>query len=110
MTPFGFYPYTPNSQGYVSVDVVEKMWWDRLIWLWENESFVSQSPSTPEQAYGSIFPLIFHPESAGRAHIIGMIDRFIAKCTRRMKEAGEGEITFETMETAAEAWKKAAGF
>ena len=106
MTPFGFYPYTPNSQGYVSVDVVEKMWWDRFVWLWENESFVDSS----ENSYGSIFPLIFHPESAGRAHIVGMIDKFIAKCIRRARAAGEGEITFETMETAAGAWKTAAGF
>ncbi len=110
MTPFGFYPYTPNSQGYVSVDVVEKMWWDRFSWLWENESFVSLSASSPESTYGSIFPLIFHPESAGRAHIIGMIEKFIVKCQRKAREAGEGEITFETMETAAGAWKEASGF
>lgn len=106
MTPLGFYPYTPNSQGYVAVDVVEKMWWDRFEWLWENESLVDGTA----KSYGSIFPLIFHPESAGRAHIVGMVDRFLAKCVRKVAEAGEGEITFETMETAASAWKVAAGF
>lgn len=104
MTPFGFYPYTPNSQGYVSVDVVEKMWWDRFDWLWENESFVD------EGEYGSILPNIWHPESAGRAHIVGMIDRFIGKLVQRMKEAPDGEITFETMEGVARSWKGAAGF
>ena len=34
MTPLGFYPYAANTQGYVSVEVVEKMWWDRFDWLW----------------------------------------------------------------------------
>ena len=99
MTPLGFYPYTPNSQGYVAVDVVEKMWWDRFDWLWENECFVD------EGGFGSIYPMIWHPESAGRAHVVGMIDRFIGKLVQKMNEAEPGEITFETMETMAKAFK-----
>lgn len=59
MTPFGFYPYTPNSQGYVSVEVVEKMWWDRFEWLWENESFVEGNGKKEDGENFSIFPLIF---------------------------------------------------
>jgi peptidoglycan/xylan/chitin deacetylase (PgdA/CDA1 family) len=59
MTPFGFYPYTPNSQGYVSVDVVEKMWWDRFEWLWENESFVEGNGKREDGENFCIFPLIF---------------------------------------------------
>ena len=50
MTPLGYYPYTPNSQGYVAVEVVVKMWWDRFDWLWENECVVDQGEfgaSTP---------------------------------------------------------------
>lgn len=99
MTPLGFYPYTPNSQGYVAVDVVEKMWWDRFDWLWENECFVD------EGGFGSIYPMIWHPESAGRAHVVGMIDRFIGKLIQRKYEAEQGEITFGTMETVATAFK-----
>jgi NAD(P)-dependent dehydrogenase (short-subunit alcohol dehydrogenase family)/peptidoglycan/xylan/chitin deacetylase (PgdA/CDA1 family) len=103
MTPLGFYPYTPSTQGYVSVDEVEKMWWNRFEWLWENESFVDDGPG---MGYGSVYPMVWHPESAGRAHIIGMIDRFIGKMQRKAKEAGEGEITFETMESVARSWKE----
>lgn len=50
--------------------------------------------------------MIWHPESAGRAHIVGMIDQFISKLVVRMKEAGEGEITFEPMESVARSWKQ----
>ena len=39
-----------------------------------------------------------------------MIDRFIAKCVARIRHAGEGEITFDTMESVAKAYKAAAGF
>lgn len=102
MTPLGFYPYTASTQGYVSVDVVEKIWWDRFEWLWENESWLDDGPG---KGYGSIYPMIWHPESSGRNHIVGMIDKFIGKLVARMKSAGEGEITFETMETVAKSWK-----
>lgn len=103
MTPLGFYPYTSSTQGYVSVDEVEKMWWNRFEWLWENESFVDEGVG---MGYGSVYPMVWHPESAGRAHIVGMIDRFIGKMQRKVKEAGEGEITFETMESVARSWKE----
>lgn len=92
MTPLGYYPYTPNSQGYVSVDVIERMWWDRFDWIWENES----------EGFGSVFPLVWHPESAGRAHVVGMIDRFLGELVRRAKTAG---ITFETMEEVSNVFR-----
>lgn len=104
MTPLGFYPYTASTQGYVSVDVVEKIWWDRFDWLWENESWLDEGPG---KGYGSIYPMIWHPESAGRAHIVGMIDSFIGKLASRMRVAEAGEITFETMASVASSWKEA---
>ena len=100
-TFIGFYPYAANTQGYVSVDVVEKIWWDRFEWLWENECWLDET-----EGYGSIFPLIWHPESAGRAHIIGMIDRFLGRLSDKARAADAGEITFETMESVARAWRK----
>lgn len=103
MTPLGFYPYTASTQGYVSVDVVEKMWWDRFEWLWENESWTEEGPG---KGFGSIFPLVWHPESAGRNHIIGMIDKFIKKLVAKMRTSGDGEITFETMGSVARSWKE----
>jgi hypothetical protein len=51
--------------------------------------------------------MIWHPESAGRAHIVGMISSFVMKLVEKQKSAGEGEITFETMETVAKSWKAA---
>lgn len=103
MTPLGFYPYSESTQGYVSVEVVEKMWWDRFEWLWENECWLDEGD---QPGFGSIYPLIWHPESAGRAHIVGMIDKFVGKLIAKMKAAGEGEITFETMEQVARSWKE----
>jgi hypothetical protein len=50
--------------------------------------------------------MIFHPESSGRAHIIGMIDRFISRMVARMNAAEPGEITFETMNSVAQSWKQ----
>ena len=49
--------------------------------------------------------MIWHPETAGRVHIVGMIDRVISKLVSHMNAAEEGEITFETMETVAQSWK-----
>jgi hypothetical protein len=39
-----------------------------------------------------------------------MIDRFVGKCVEKIREASEGEITFDTMESVARAYKAAAGF
>lgn len=102
MTAMGFYPYTPSTHGFVSVDVIEKMWWNRFEWLWKNESWMDEEPG---KGYGSIYPIIWHPESAGRNHIVGMIDRFIGRLVSNMEAADNGEITFETMESIARSWK-----
>lgn len=124
MTPLGFYPYTASTQGYVATEVVEKMWWDRFEWLWAEESFVDGNTNeeedededgldlglgwgTSSRGYGSIYPMIWHPESAGRAHIVGMIDRFLGKLVDKAR-ASDGEITFECMADVASSWKEAA--
>jgi hypothetical protein len=39
-----------------------------------------------------------------------MVDRFIGKCVDKIRQAGEGEITFDTMESVARAYKAASGF
>ncbi|EGU89418.1 hypothetical protein FOXB_00042 [Fusarium oxysporum f. sp. conglutinans Fo5176] len=102
-TPLCFYPHSATTQGYVNTDVIEKMWLDRFEWLWENESFVDEGPGA---GYGSIFPLILHPECAGRSHVIGMIDRFVAKLRAKANHASKGEITFECMTDVANARKR----
>ncbi|POS77493.1 glucose 1-dehydrogenase [Diaporthe helianthi] len=105
MTPMGFYPYTASTNGYIATDVVESMWWDRFEWLWENESFLDEGPGS---GYGSMYPLTWHPESSGRAHIVGMVDRFLGRLVQ-MAQASRGDITFETMASVAESWKERGG-
>lgn len=65
MTPLGFYPYAANTQGYVSVEVVEKMWWDRFDWLWENESWLDEGPG---EGFGSVYVSLAHPGSIEKTH------------------------------------------
>lgn len=102
MTPLAFYPYTPNSQGYVDVKVVEGMWWDRWDWLWENESDIDDPSFGGSPA---IFPLVFHPETAGRAHVVGMIERLIKGLVGKVDE-GFGGIRFERMGDVARIWRE----
>jgi NAD(P)-dependent dehydrogenase (short-subunit alcohol dehydrogenase family)/peptidoglycan/xylan/chitin deacetylase (PgdA/CDA1 family) len=102
ITPLGFFPYSESTHGYISVEVVEKMWWDRFEWLWENECWLDGE----NLDFGSIYPLIWHPECVGRSHIVGMIDRFIGKLVAKMNQADEGEIIFETMESVARSWRR----
>ena len=96
LTPLAFYPHTANSHGYVDVRVIERMWWDRFNWLWENEA---------EDDGGFLFTLLFHPEGAGRSHIIGMIKRVLMGLNEKAK-SGEGEVVFMTMEQAAREWRQ----
>jgi hypothetical protein len=102
MTPMAYYPYSSSTQGYVSVSVIEKMWWDRFEWLWDNESWLDEGESV---GYGSIFPLIWHPETAGRSHIIGMLDSFIGKMVAMQREYGSAQIEFQTIGAAARDYK-----
>ncbi|KAK4219871.1 glucose 1-dehydrogenase [Rhypophila decipiens] len=108
LTPLGYYPYSSATQGYVSVEVVEKMWWDRFEWLWENECNVEDDDGgsgNGSAAFGSIFPLIWHPEGVGRSHVIGMVDRFLSKLVAKRNEASDGEVTFDTMQSIARDFK-----
>ncbi len=69
MTPLGFYPYAANTQGYVSVEVVEKMWWDRFDWLWENESWLDEGPG---EGYGSIYVSLAASLTSSKTHMGGL--------------------------------------
>ncbi|KAL9617052.1 MAG: hypothetical protein Q9160_008125 [Pyrenula sp. 1 TL-2023] len=107
MTPLGFYPYNSNSHGYVPVDAVEKMWLDRLEWIWENECEVdTQEGKEISGGFGGLFTLIWHPESAGRAHVVGMIERVVRKLGEMVEVEGEGCVTFERMGDVAREWRE----
>ncbi|KAK0384687.1 hypothetical protein NLU13_7165 [Sarocladium strictum] len=103
-TPLNFYPNSHSTHGYVGTAAVEQMWWDRFNWLWEHESWIEENGEG--SSFGTVFPIILHPECAGRSHIIGMIQNFIEGLRTKMACAHEGEIVFETMETIAKEWKE----
>lgn len=71
MTPLQFFPHTPNSAGYVDVKVVEGMWRDRFEWL-RKEALEGDGEET------MVFGLVLHPDTSGMAHVVGMVERFLA--------------------------------
>ncbi|KAL2211221.1 glucose 1-dehydrogenase [Sarocladium strictum] len=107
-TPLNFYPNSPSTHGYVGTAVVEDMWWDRFNWLWDHESWVEDEDGKEGSAssFGTVFPIILHPECAGRSHVIGMIQSFVDGVRKRMADAQAGEIVFETMASIAQGWRE----
>ncbi|KAJ9136742.1 Polysaccharide deacetylase family protein [Pleurostoma richardsiae] len=102
MMPMMYLPHLPNSMGYVSSRVVEQMWKDKFMWLWENGG------AEGGESADFVFPILVHPDVTGLAHIIGMVDRFIGW----LRGFGDA-VEFCTCEQIATAWlaeqKKAAG-
>ncbi|KAF3009399.1 hypothetical protein E8E14_009408 [Neopestalotiopsis sp. 37M] len=73
MMPLQYLPHLPNSMGYVSTRVVEQMWKDKFMWLWEHAATTEKSFDTAD----FIFPILMHPDTSGMAHIMGMAERII---------------------------------
>ncbi|KAH7325618.1 polysaccharide deacetylase family protein [Stachybotrys elegans] len=94
MMPLQYLPHLANSMGYVSTRVVEQMWKDKFMWLWENRGCGEGS-----EAADFMFSLLVHPDVSGMAHIISMIDRFI----KWLQGFGES-VEFCTCEQIAETW------
>lgn len=88
MTPMQYLPHVPNSHGYVDVRLIEQMWKDRFMWIWENEE-------------DGIFPLIIHPDTSGMAHVIGMIERII-----QWLQSWGPNVEFCQARTVAEEYRK----
>ncbi|KAL8863435.1 MAG: hypothetical protein Q9178_000116 [Gyalolechia marmorata] len=72
-TPLSYLPHVNNSHGYVDTRVIEQMWKDRFLWLWEN----AEDEGNDEGVNDFIFPIVLHPDSSGMAHVIGMIERMM---------------------------------
>ena len=96
-TPLSFYAHTANSHGYVDPRLIEQMWKDRFMWLWDNEREESDDPTKTSFL---VFPLVLHPDTSGMAHIIGMVERFL----KWLQTRGD-EVVFEKMEDIAAAFK-----
>ncbi|OCK81745.1 polysaccharide deacetylase family protein-like protein [Lepidopterella palustris CBS 459.81] len=90
MTPLQYWPHTSNSQGYVDVRVVERMWMDRF-------EYLRREMGDEEMV---VFPLILHPDTSGMAHVIGMIERVLGW----LKGWAE-EVEYLTMGDVARRWK-----
>jgi len=70
MMPMQYLPHLANSMGYISTRVVEQMWKDKFMWLWNNSNEGSEFADF-------IFPILMHPDTSGMAHIIGMSERVV---------------------------------
>ncbi|KAF2721490.1 polysaccharide deacetylase [Polychaeton citri CBS 116435] len=99
MTPLQFFHNTPNSGGYVDVRVVERMWQDRFEWLMKE----IDEDDSDENAM-TLFSIVIHPDTSGMAHIIGMVERFLAW----MLEFGD-RVEFQTYSQIAEEYRKRQG-
>ncbi|KAL8832396.1 MAG: hypothetical protein Q9170_004897 [Blastenia crenularia] len=76
-TPLSYLPHVPNSHGYVDVRVIEQMWKDRFMWLWEHAHEEQEGTEGKEGITEFIFPMVLHPDTSGMAHVIGMVERFL---------------------------------
>ncbi|EXJ87107.1 glucose 1-dehydrogenase [Capronia epimyces CBS 606.96] len=107
MMPLQYLPHLANSMGYVSTRVVEQMWKDKFLWLWENSPEGSGAGSG-SSSIDFVFPILMHPDTSGMAHVIGMAERVV----QWLKSFGDN-VEFCTHETIASLWlaeqKKTAG-
>ncbi len=100
MMPMMYLPHLSNSMGYVSTRVVEQMWRDKFVWLWEQAQRTDLARREGNASADFIFPILVHPDVSGLAHIIGMIDRFIGW----LRSYGGSTVEFCTCEEIAAAW------
>ncbi|KAL4933038.1 polysaccharide deacetylase family protein [Aspergillus undulatus] len=105
MTPMQFLPAAPNSQGFVSPEVIERNWRARFEYLY-NEEVEVKGEGVEETEGGKmvrrdfVFPLVLHPDTSGLAHVIGMVERVIL-----FLKGWEG-VEFVTFGECAEGWKR----
>ncbi|KAH0539041.1 hypothetical protein FGG08_004387 [Glutinoglossum americanum] len=90
MTPLSYYPHAPNTQGYVDVRLIERMWKDRFEFLAGEIAEVAEDAEKngKDEDEGRVFMLVLHPDTSGMAHVIGMVERFL----RWVDDQGEVEF------------------
>ncbi|KAF2673789.1 polysaccharide deacetylase [Microthyrium microscopicum] len=93
MTPLQFWPHNSNSQGYVDTRLVEQMWKDRF-------EFIHMEASEKQGNQQTVFPLIMHPDTAGMAHVLPMIERFLKWLLEK-----KDDVEFVQYGVAAAEWK-----
>ncbi len=96
-TPMQFYPNNANTQGYVDVRAVERMWMDRVEWLRRE---IREEDEEGVEGGLKVFCVVCHPDTSGMAHVIGMVERFL----KWLQGFGE-EVEFVTCEGLAEQFR-----
>jgi hypothetical protein len=100
MTPLSYYPHAPNTQGYVDVRLVERMWMDRFQFLMKEVTEAHWEDGKNEDE-GRMFMLVLHPDTSGMAHVIGMVERFLEWVISQEKE-----VEFWKCEELAGWWRE----
>ncbi|PWN99012.1 glycoside hydrolase/deacetylase [Tilletiopsis washingtonensis] len=95
LPPMMFIKKAPNSHGWVTPQAVEQIWKDTFTWIYENEA--------DDDDEVTVYPLTIHPDVAGRAHVMLMLDRFISWLKQH-----EG-VRFVTMHEMSLAFRAKAG-
>jgi peptidoglycan/xylan/chitin deacetylase (PgdA/CDA1 family) len=60
----------PNSHGWVTGQAIGQIWIDQFDWVYDHHDY-------------AVFPLVIHPDSAGKPHVLMAIERLIDHCMRR---------------------------
>lgn len=92
MMSMQYFPHAHNSHGFVDPEVIERMWKQRFLWLWENGDVDSEDGSF-------VFPLLMHPDTSAMPHVLAMVDRFMG-----WLRGWDDSVRFYTHEELAQQW------
>jgi peptidoglycan-N-acetylglucosamine deacetylase len=79
--PTMFVKAFPNSHGWVTGRALEEIWKDQFDWVYRNHDY-------------AIYPLCIHPDSAGKPHVLMLLERLI---DHMMAHSGVRMVTFAEM-------------
>jgi len=89
--PVLFVKAMPNSHGWITGSQLEEIWKDQFDWVYRNLDY-------------AVFPITIHPDSAGKPHVLLMLERMI---THMLSHPGVRMMTFADM---AEDFRKRSPF
>lgn len=89
--PTMFVKASPNSHGWITGRQLEEIWKDQFDWVYKHHDY-------------AIFPVTIHPDSAGKPHVLMMVERLI---DHMLSHTG---VRMVTMAEMAEDFRKRAPF
>ena len=81
LPPTTFVKAFPNSHGWVTGRDLEEIWKDQFDWVYRNHDY-------------AVFPLCIHPDSAGKPHVLMLLERLI---NHMLGHSGVRMVTFSEM-------------